>query len=274
MLYYLYVGVKYMNEIFIFKKSLGQNFLKDQNVIHNIVDSAKVDKDTLLIEVGPGAGAITKELVPLSGFSLLYEADNRLEGTLKDVLSNYNNYSIIIGDFLKANVKNDINNYNLKKLFVVANLPYYITTPIIMKFIDDDCLPDKFVIMMQKEVALRLTAQAGSRDYGSLTVFLNYYYDIYKLFDVSRNCFIPKPNVDSVVVEMRLKKERLNIKNLDLFKKLVKDSFRFKRKNLRNNLSNYNLNIIGNVLNEYGYDLSVRAENLNLEIFVDMANRL
>ena len=266
-------GVYYMKQ-FQFKKSLGQNFLDDKNIIHKIVESSGVDKDTLVIEVGPGGGAITELLVPKAGSALLYEADSRLEGHLKGLLKSYDNYKIIIGDFLKADLRSDLSNYSYSKLYVVANLPYYITTPIIMKFVEDFVMPNKFVIMVQREVAYRLSARVGSRDYGSLTVFLNYYYDIKKLFDVSRNCFTPKPNVDSAIVEMKLKDNRLEVLDMDLFNNLVRDSFAHKRKTIRNNLKGYNLEIIENVLRSYNFDLNVRAENLELEIFVKIVNEL
>lgn len=257
-----------------FKKSLGQNFLQDKNIIRRIVESAGVDKDTLVLEIGPGQGAISNMLVPLSGKTILYEIDNSLEGYLNNLLKDYTNKEIIIGDFLKTDIKKDVSFYNFDKMYVVANLPYYITTPIIMKFIDEDVLPDKFVIMIQKEVAQRLSSKVGSRDYGSLTVFLNYYYDIKILFDVSRNCFIPKPNVESAVISMTKKKDRLNVLDMDLFKRLVRDSFSYKRKTIRNNLKNYNLEVVERVLNKYGFDLSVRSENLELEVFVNIANEL
>lgn len=263
-----------MDKEFVFKKSLGQNFLIDNNVIHKIVDSANIDKDTLVIEVGPGSGAITREIVPLSLYTLLYEADTRLKDNLDKLLSNYDNYSLIMGDFLKADVLSDIKEINYSNLYVVANLPYYITSPIIMKFIDDGILPDKIVVMVQKEVAMRLSAIPNTRDYGSFTVLLNYYYDIKKLFDVSRNCFVPKPNVDSSVVMFNLKKDKLFVKDLDLFKRLVRDSFLMKRKNIRNNLKKYDLEIIEDVLGKYGYSLNNRAEDLSLEVFVDIANSL
>lgn len=257
-----------------FKKSLGQNFLIDNNVINKIVDSADINKDTLILEIGPGEGAISKLLVPICGEAILYEIDNSLRDKLYNLLNNYDNKKIIMGDFLKTDIKSDISNYNLDKLYVVANLPYYITTPIIMKFIDEDVLPDKFIIMIQKEVAYRLSAKVGSRDYGSLTVFLNYYYDIKILFDVSRNCFIPKPNVDSAVIAMIKKENRLEVKNMELFKKVVKDSFLYKRKTIRNNLKGYDLELVEKVLNKYGFNLSTRAENLGLEVFVELANVL
>lgn len=261
-------------ENFKFKKSLGQNFLNDKNVIHKIVEGAEIDKDTMVIEIGPGGGAITKLLVPKSGYSLLYEADSRLEDNLREMLKGNDNYDIVIGDFLKADLKKDLSKYNFSKIYVVANLPYYITTPIIMKFVEECILPQKFVIMVQKEVAYRLSAEVGSRDYGSLTVFLNYYYEISKLFDVSRNCFTPKPNVDSAIVEMKLKDNRLKVIDNELFRTLVRDSFFYKRKTIRNNLKKYDLSIVERVLNKHEFDLSVRAESLSLEVFVEMANEL
>lgn len=259
---------------FEFKKSLGQNFLKDNNVINNIVESADIDDDTLVIEIGPGQGAISKLIVPKSKYSILYEIDDRLKCFLEKVLDGNDNYKIIFGDFLVQDVLKDIKNYDYKKLYVVANLPYYITTPIISKFIYDGILPDKIVVMIQKEVAQRYSAKVGTKDYGSLTVFMNYYYDIEKLFDVSSNCFVPKPKVDSSVIAMNLKKERLDVKNMVIFKGLVNDSFKYKRKNLRNNLKDYDLDKISKVLEKYNLDLSVRAEMISLELFVEIANEL
>ena len=272
--YTICIGCGVMDSQFNFKKSLGQNFLIDKNIIHKIVDNANIDKNTLIIEIGPGGGALTQEIVPICGYAILYEADARLESQLIEKLNDYSNFSLIIDDFLKRDLKKDLINYSYHSLYVVANLPYYITTPIIMKFIDEEVFPDKMVVMVQKEVADRLSAKVGSRDYGSLTVFLNYYFDIKKLFVVSRNCFVPKPNVDSVVISLVTKKDRLYVKNEDLFFKLIRDSFKFKRKNLKNNLKNYDLNKISEVLNKYNYDLTIRAEQLNLEVFVDIANNL
>lgn len=263
-----------MKQFFNYKKSLGQNFLHDENIIHKIVESANITKDSLVIEIGPGQGALTKYIVPLAGNVLLYELDSRLEGYLNQLLSKYHNFSLKIIDFLKINLKDELKNDSYKNLLVVANLPYYITTPIIMKFIDEGILPDEFIIMVQKEVASRLSATVGSKDYGALTVLLNYYYDISKLFDVSRNCFTPKPNVDSTVISMKLKKNRYSIINFDFFQKIVRDSFSYKRKTLRNNLKNYDLEVIESVLQKYGFNLNVRAEMLELVVFVDIANTL
>ena len=139
---------------------------------------------------------------------------------------------------------------------------------------DDKIDIDKIVVMVQKEVGDRFKATCGSRDYGSLSVYLNYYFDVCKVMDISRNIFIPKPNVDSIIVEFKKKNKKFELKNEDLFFKLVRDSFMQKRKNLRNNLKNYDLEKISEVLDKYGYDLSVRAENLSIDIFVDLANNL
>lgn len=263
-----------MSGNFEFKKSFGQNFIHDDNIIRKIVGSASIDKDTLVIEIGPGSGSLSKMIVPRCKYAILYEIDIRLKDKLDEVLKGYDNYEIIFNDFLIEDVNSKIKYLDYDKLYVVANLPYYITTPIISKFIDDEIFPNRMVLMVQKEVALRLSASVGSRDYGSLTVFLNYYYNIKRLFDVSRNCFTPKPNVDSSVICMDLRKNREEIKDISLFKRIVRDSFRFKRKNVRNNLKEYDLDKIEMVLKRYGFDLSVRAESLSLEIFIEISNNL
>ena len=168
----------------------------------------------------------------------------------------------------------DIKKYNYKKLYVVANLPYYITTPIIVKFIEDQVPVDKIVVMVQKEVGDRFKAQPNTKDYNSLSIYLNYYFDVKKVLDVSKNVFIPKPNVDSIVVEFVKKTNKYEIKDEKLFFNLVKDSFTQKRKTLRNNLKKYNLEKIEQVLNKYNLDLTKRAEQIPIEVFVDIANNL
>ena len=261
-------------ENFAFKKAFGQNFLNDNNVILNIVKNANIKENSLVIEIGPGSGVLTKELAKVSKQVLSYEIDERLEEILDENLLGFNNIEIIYDDFLKRNIKDDISKFNYDNLYVVANLPYYITTPIIEKLIASKLVFTNVTIMIQEEVGTRFSAKPGSREYSSITVFLNYYFDIKKLFVVSRNCFVPKPNVDSVVISLVTKKDRLYVKNEDLFFKLIRDSFKFKRKNLKNNLKNYDLSKISEVLNKYNYDLTIRAEQLNLEVFVDIANNL
>ena len=260
-----------MND-FEFKKSLGQNFIKDDNIIDKIVNSVDIDKDTLVIEIGPGAGSLSKKIVPLSGHAILYEIDTRLKDILNDVLAENDNYEIIFNDFLLQDVKKDIEKYNFKKIYVVANLPYYITTPIITKLMKELC-PDKIVIMIQEEVADRLCAEFGSRNYGMITVLLNSKYNIKKLFKVSKNCFVPIPGVDSAVIGM-IKKETDNDYDFDLFERLIKDAFKYKRKNLRNNLKGYDLEKIESVLKRYNFSLASRAEELAVDIFIEITNNL
>lgn len=259
---------------FYFKKKFGQNFIIDENIVTSIVDKASVDKETLVLEIGPGAGSLTTKLAAKAGFVLCYEIDTSLKEILKENLKEFNNYKVIYEDFLKANVKEELNKYDYKKIYVVANLPYYITTPIILKIIEDKLNVEKIVVMVQKEVGDRFKAKPGCKDYGSLSIFLNYYFSVKKILDISKNVFIPKPNVDSVVVEFNKKNVNKTVKNEELFFKLVRDSFVQKRKTIRNNLKGYNLDKIEEILKKYGYDLSVRAENLSIEIFIDIANNL
>ena len=259
---------------FNLKKMYGQNFIIDENTINNIIKLSGVDKDTLVIEIGPGAGSLTFKLSKFAGNVIAYEIDESLKPLLLDNLKSKNNIDIIFQDFLKSDVLGDIKKYEYKKLYVVANLPYYITTPIVTKFITDNIPVDKLIIMVQKEVGNRFKAIPNTKEYNSLSIFLNYYFDIKKILDVSKNVFVPKPNVDSIVLELSKKDNKYKIKNEELFFKLVKDSFKQKRKTLKNNLKNYNLDIINKVLNEYGLDLNVRAENLSIEQFIDISNEL
>lgn len=259
---------------FKFKKKFGQNFLKDKNILQNIVLKSEVDKETLVIEIGVGAAALTKYLSDYAKNVLAYEIDETLRPIIEEELKEKNNVEVLFIDFLNSNVKEDIKKYNYSKLYVVANLPYYITTPIIEKIINDDLGVDKIVVMVQKEVGDRFSAKVGSKDYNSLTVFLNYYFDIKKIINVSRNSFVPAPNVDSVVVEMKKRENKYNVNDEKLFFKLVRDSFKYKRKNLRNNLKGYNLDIISEVLSGYNLDLTVRAQNLKIEQFVEISNKL
>jgi len=259
---------------FNFKKNFGQNFIIDENIINSIVRKSEIDKDTLVIEIGPGAGSLTYKLCESAKNVLCYEIDESLKEILANNLSKYNNYEIKYQDFLKANVIEDIQKYDYKKLYVVANLPYYITTPIIMKLIEDNIPVDKIVVMVQKEVGNRFKAEPGSKDYSSLSVFLKYYFKVSKLMDVSKNVFIPKPNVDSIVVEFKRLENNYHLEDRELFFNLIRDSFKQKRKTLKNNLKNYNLIKIEEILKKHNMDLSIRAERISLEIFVEIANNL
>ncbi len=259
---------------FNLKKMYGQNFIIDENIINNIITLSNIDEDTLVIEIGPGAGSLTYKLSKFSKNVLCYEIDETLKELLLDNLKDISNVDIKFCDFLKADVMSDIKKYNYEKLYVVANLPYYITTPIIIKFIEEEIPVDKIVVMVQKEVGDRFKAKPNSKEYNSLSIYLNYYFDIKKILDVSRNVFIPKPNVDSIVLELTKKENRFKLNNSKLFFKLVKDSFNQKRKTLKNNLKDYNLDIIEEVLKKYNYDLNVRAEQLSIDVFVAIANHL
>lgn len=259
---------------FNFKKNFGQNFIIDENIIDNIIAKAEIDKDTLVLEIGPGAGSLTYKLGEKAGQVLCYEIDEKLKPILDETLRENKNVEIIYQDFLISDVKQKLSSYAFQELYVVANLPYYITTPIIMKIIEDQIPVDKIVIMVQKEVGNRFKATPGSKDYSSLSVFLNYYFSVRKIMDISRNVFLPKPNVDSIIIEMTKKKQLKSVNNETCFFTLIRDSFKQKRKNLKNNLSDYPLHEIEKVLKKYGFDLTVRAEQLSLEIFIDIANTI
>ena len=259
---------------FRFKKKYGQNFLKDNNIVKKIVRSADIKGNSLVIEVGPGEGIMTKELASVSDNVIAYEIDNDLEKVLIENLKNYNNINILFKDFLDSDINKDISDYKYDNLYFVSNVPYYITTPIIMKIINSGLRFNKIVMMVQQEVGERFASLPGSRQYGSITVFLNFFYNIKKEFNVSRKQFVPEPNVDSVVISFSEKENRLYVEDYDFFEKIVKDSFKFKRKTIKNNLKSYDISIIEEVLKKYGYDLTVRAENLSYEVFVNIANEL
>ncbi len=254
---------------FDYNKALGQNFLKDNNIIKKISESINPSNKDLIIEIGPGAGALTKELVKKEADVICFEIDKRLESILSKIKSD--KLKIYFEDFLKINLKECINP-KYEKLYFVGNLPYYITTAIINKIMDESN-PYEITIMIQKEVALRFAANPHSRDYSSISVFLQYNFDIEKVCSVSKNCFEPIPKVDSMVIKLRRNKKYVS-NNEELLYKLIKDSFRQKRKNLRNNLSNYDLEKIEKLLQEKNKSLKCRAEELSVEDFVFLSNNL
>ena len=259
---------------FNFKKKFGQNFLKDISIVERIADVANISKNDLVIEVGPGKGILTEQLALRSKKVLAYEIDKDLEKDLRQLQSQYDNLDIIFDDFKNRNISEDIKEYSYDNIYFVSNVPYYITTPILMKLMEEDIDFKKIVMMIQKEVGDRFSAQPNTKAYGSITVYLNYFYDVKKEFNVGRDQFIPVPNVDSVVVSFTKKNEMPELKDKDFFFKLVRDSFQFKRKNIKNNLFKYDLEKIEDVLKEHGYSLTTRAEQLPLEIYVLLANEL
>lgn len=253
------------------KKSLGQNFLIDKNIIQKIINSLNVQKNSLIIEVGPGSGALTKELIKLDSFVLCFEIDERLKETLDQI--NSDNLKIEYKDFLKINLIEYLNDYKYDNLYFIANIPYYITKSIINKVIKEINV-DEMVIMVQKEVGKRFMAVPNTKDYSSISVFLQYNFKIEKVADVSRNSFIPIPNVDSVILKFTAIKNKYKIKSEENFYKLIKDSFKHKRKNLKNNLLDYNLNRVEQVLISFKKNLTYRAENLSVEEFVKISNEI
>ncbi len=258
---------------FEYKKSLGQNFLIDQNIINKIINSIDIREDSIIIEIGPGSGALTKKLVELNANVISFEIDTRLKEELDKLEKDNNNLKIIYEDFLNIDLNKFLKTKKYKNLYFVANLPYYITTAIINK-ITKESNPTEMILMVQKEVAERFSAVPNTKDYGSISVFLQYNYDISKVAIVSKNCFFPVPKVDSVVIKFKSKESKLKVNNENVFYKLIKDSFQFKRKNLKNNLKKYDLEKINNVLKKYNKDLTARAESLTVEEFIDISNNL
>lgn len=258
-------------EKFNFKKSLGQNFLIDNNIKRKIVDSASIDSESLILEVGPGNGAITKLLVEKNVPVIAFEIDTRLKSELDKI--NSSNLTVIYQDFLSVDLNEVLNDYKYKKIHLIANLPYYITTPIINKVMNEVSIYE-MIIMVQKEVGDRFKAKPNSKEYNSLSVFLQYYFDIEKVTLVSRNSFMPKPNVDSIVVKFTRKNDLMYVKNIEGFFEFVRSCFKQKRKNLRNNLRDYDLDKVEKSLNLIGKDLTYRAEQLSLEDFVNAYNNI
>ena len=261
---------------FEFKKKFGQNFLQNKAIINKIALVADIEPNSLIIEVGPGSGNLTVALANMYKDSsiLAYEIDNSLENVLASRLKDYDNIKVLFSDFLKADIALDVKEFSYNNIYFVSNVPYYITTPILFKLIESNLSFEKIVMMVQKEVGDRFCSKVSSKDYGALTVILNYYFNIKKEFIVDRNQFYPKPNVDSIVVSFSRKNNDLEVKDKELFSKLVHDSFQFRRKTLKNNLKKYDLVVIESILKKYDYDLGVRAEELDYKIFVDIANAL
>ena len=255
---------------FDYKKSLGQNFLKDKNIIKKIADSINHTEEDLIIEIGPGAGALTKELVKKKSEVICFEIDTRLKEILEQI--NSEKLTIIFKDFLSIKINEYIDQNKYKNLYFVGNLPYYITTAIINKIVKESN-PYEITIMVQKEVADRFSAKPGTKDYSSISIFLQYNFDIERVCNVSKTCFEPVPKVDSSVIKFKRNK-KISANDEEKFYKLIKDSFTQKRKNLRNNLKGYDLNKIQAILKKYDKDLTARAEQLSIEEFVDISNNI
>jgi|SRR5690625_119679 dimethyladenosine transferase len=221
------------------KKSLGQNFIIDTNILRNIVQTASVDKNTTVIEVGPGIGALTEQIAKEAKEVFAFEIDDRLLSVLDDTLSPYDNVTVFHQDILEVDFEQFKTDYlsDTSRLVVIANLPYYITTPIIMHLIESSLPVEEMVLMMQKEVASRLEAKPSTKAYGSLSIAIQYYMEVEVAFTVPRTVFMPQPNVDSAIIRLRtLENPPVMVKDENLFFKIVRASFVQRRKTIWNNL--------------------------------------
>lgn len=252
------------------KKSFGQNFLKDKNIIQKIVNSLDISTDDLIIEIGPGQGALTRELKNKGCKVIAFEIDERMHEILDEIEDE--NTKVIYKDFLTVDLESELKDVKYNKLFVIANLPYYITTPIIERLINSPYKIDDMVVMVQNEVADRFCAKVGTKEYGLMTILLNVKYNLKKLFVVKNTCFNPIPKVDSAVVHFSLKENNLNIYNVDMFQNYLKMSFSHKRKTLKNNLPKDLWEKTLEVLVKKDIDINVRAEDLSLEDYIDVCN--
>lgn len=262
---------------FKFSKSLGQNFLIDDNVIDRILDGARLSKGDKIIEVGPGIGTLTREMGRVADKVVAIEIDKTLIPILKDTLDEFDNIEVINQDILKVNVEDLVKEkLNGGPVKLVANLPYYITTPIVMKFLEEDIPVTDIVVMVQKEVADRMNANPGTKDYGALSVAVQYYCDTEIVAKAPRHMFIPQPNVDSTVIGLHVREERkYNVDSEDIFFKTVKAAFGQRRKTLLNALGTLgflNKDEIREVLNEANIDEKRRGETLSIEEFANLSN--
>ena len=261
---------------FNFKKSLGQNFLVDVNIIHKIIDASQIDDHTGVIEVGPGMGSLTEQLAKRAKKVMSFEIDQRLIPVLKETLAPYDNITIINEDILKADIAKAVETYlsDCDKIMVVANLPYYITTPILLNLMQQDIPIDGYVVMMQKEVGERLNAQVGTKSYGSLSIVTQYYTETSKVLTVPKSVFMPPPNVDSIVVKLMQRETPLvHVDNEEAFFKLAKAAFAQRRKTINNNYQNFfkggkqHKESILKWLEQTGIDPKRRGETLSIQDF-------
>lgn len=256
---------------FSFKKNFGQNFLVDERVLGKIVSSAEISKDDVVIEVGPGIGTLTQALAKEAYKVVAVEIDTTLVPILGELLSDFDNIEIINEDILKVDVNAIAEKYPDKKIKMVANLPYYITTPIIMNVLENHIPVESITVMIQKEVAYRMKAQPSTKDYGSLSLAVQYYCEPYLVANVPQNCFMPRPNVDSAVIKLTvMDKPKVQVNNEKFMFEFIKAAFSQRRKTLVNCIFSSGLitlskDEIGKMLNGLGYDERVRGESLTLE---------
>ena len=268
---------------FTFKKSFGQNFLTDTNILQKIVDTAEIDDQVNVIEIGPGIGALTEFLAERAAEVMAFEIDHRLVPILADTLRDFDNVTVVNEDILKVDLAQHIQNFKNPDLpiKVVANLPYYITTPILMHLIESGIPFSEFVVMMQKEVADRISAQPNTKAYGSLSIAVQYYMTAKVAFIVPRTVFVPAPNVDSAILKMvRRPEPAVAVEDEIFFFKISKASFTHRRKTLWNNLTGHFgkteevKDKLTKALDQAGLSPSVRGEALSLEEFASLADAL
>lgn len=268
---------------FTFKKSFGQNFLTDTNILQKIVDTAEIDENVNVIEIGPGIGALTEFLAENTAEVMAFEIDDRLVPILADTLRDFDNVRVVNEDILKSDLQARIKEFANPNLpiKVVANLPYYITTPILMHLIESGIPFSEFVVMMQREVADRISAQPNSKSYGSLSIAVQYYMTAKVAFIVPRTVFVPAPNVDSAILKMvRRDQPAVGVKDEAFFFKVSKASFTHRRKTLWNNLTSYFgksnevKTKLESALDNAELSPSVRGEALDLQEFARLADSL
>lgn len=264
---------------FAFQKKFGQNFLIDSNILENIVSAAGITKDDFVLEIGPGIGTMTQYLCEAAKQVVAVEIDKMLIPILKDTLSEYDNVEVINEDVLKVDIKSLAEEKNGgKPIKVVANLPYYITTPIIMGLFESGVPIDSITIMVQKEVADRMQTGPGSKDYGALSLAVQYYATAKVILNVSATCFMPRPNVDSAVIKLtRHKEPTVNVADEKLMFKIIRASFNQRRKTLVNGLKNspelsFSKEQIVKAIEKIGKPETIRGEALTLEEFAELAN--
>lgn len=275
----------YKETMFILKKynilankSLGQNFLINDEVIEKIVDSAKIKREDLVIEIGPGLGTLTNKLLEKAGKVIAIELDKRMINILNERFSLYDNFELINEDVLKVNLKEiiDTRDNNLKEVKIVANLPYYITTPIVMKLLEEKLDIESITVMVQKEVAKRLAAVPGDKLSGAITYAVNYYCEPEEIMIVPNSSFVPEPEVESEVIKLNLRKKYpVELEDEELFFKFIKMSFMQRRKTLINGISNSGLMTkeeFKELLNRVGLDERVRGESLTMQDFANLTN--
>lgn len=256
-------------------KKLGQNFLINEEIINEIIDKAEVSKDDVVIEIGPGLGSLTKELINNAKKVIAIELDSNMVDILKTRFSLYDNFEVIYGDVLKIDLEELIKGYDSVK--VVANLPYYITTPIIMKLLEDRLAIKSITVMVQKEVGERICATSKDKEYGAITVSVWYYSYPEIIIDVPKENFLPAPEVDSCVIKLNmLDKPRVEVKDEKMFFKLVKGAFTQRRKTINNSLTctGKSKEDIKEILSKLNIDEKLRAENLSIEQYALIANML